>query len=56
MYKVTIQKDKKEIVKSFSTKEEANKEKKSLIKRHDLKRVVGFWGNSLTRVELSTNY
>ena len=41
---------------SADSKEEADKEKKSLIKRHDLKRVVGFWGNPLTRVELSTNY
>lgn len=46
----------KQIVKCFKSEIEANKEKKALIKKHELKRQKGFWGNPNSGIEISTNY
>ena len=46
----------KKIVKSFSIKADAEKQKKAEIKKYSLTRQKGFWGNSKTGTELSTNY
>lgn len=56
MYTLTIENYTNTLVKSFSTKEEAVKELKDLCKRFNLKRQKGFWGNSKTGTEITTNF
>jgi len=56
MYKIEITNATNKTVKTFLVKTDAEKEKKSLIKRFNLTRQKGFWGNSKTGTELSTNY
>ncbi|MFZ4398887.1 MAG: hypothetical protein ACOYO1_02540 [Bacteroidales bacterium] len=46
----------KQIVKCFKTESEANKTKKLLIKKYELTRQRGFWGNPHSGIEISTNY
>ncbi len=52
MYTLTINKETIE----FETKKEANKNKRELIKKYDLKPQRGFYGNAKTGIELDTNY
>ena len=40
----------------FTFKDDANKYIKDMVKKHELKRQKGFWGNPKTRVELITNF
>lgn len=56
MYKIEITNATSKTVKSFPELKDANKEKKSLIKRLNLRRQKGFWGNPKTGTELTTNY
>ncbi len=56
MFKIEITNATSKTVKTFPVKTDAEKEKKSLIKRFNLTRQKGFWGNSKTGTELSTNY
>ena len=42
--------------KSFSSSTEAKKYIKLMVKKHQLSRQKGFWGNPKTRVELITNF
>jgi hypothetical protein len=56
MYKIEITTAKSTTVKKFPVKSDAQKEKKSLIKSLNLTKQKGFWGNSKTGTELSTNY
>lgn len=55
-FKIEIENAKSKTVKTFAVKADAEKEKKSLIKRLNLTKQKGFWGNSKTGTELSTNY
>ena len=42
--------------KHFKTENEAKKYIKQMIKKYNLKRLKGFWGNKKTGVELTTNF
>jgi cation diffusion facilitator CzcD-associated flavoprotein CzcO len=42
--------------KHFSSESEAKKYIKQMVKKYELKRQKGFWGNPKTRVELITNF
>lgn len=56
MYKIEITTATSKTVKIFPVKTDVVKEKKSLIKTLKLTRQKGFWGNSKTGIELTTNY
>lgn len=58
-YAVNVQdtrKNKKIQSAKFTSKDDANKYIKDMMKKHKLKRQKGFWGNPKTGVEMLTNF
>ena len=56
VYKIEIETPKSSTIKTFLTKIDAEKERRKLIKIHNLTRQRGFWGNPKTATELTRNY
>tara|TARA_Y100001963_G_scaffold143138_1_gene213611 strand:+ start:165 stop:464 length:300 start_codon:yes stop_codon:yes gene_type:complete len=57
-FKVTVEDRKGKLIQggNFTLKADANLYIKDMMKKHKLKREKGFWGNTKTGVEMTTNF